>query len=102
MHLNHRLEPESAIKNDFVDCYLTHTTLKTKEIVLKNIGKMPNNFDENGKEALPPRYCPSIETKYRRFEHHEIHQIWLEPESITNNIVFPGGLATSLPPEIQQ
>jgi len=81
-------------------CYLTHTTPKTKEIILKNIFESPMY---SGKiNSTGPRYCPSIEDKVVRFENKDIHQIFIEPESLSLNEMYIQGLSTSFPEKIQE
>ena len=81
-------------------CYLTHTTPKTKEIILKNIFESPMY---SGKiNSTGPRYCPSIEDKVVRFENKDIHQVFIEPESLSLNEMYIQGLSTSFPEKIQE
>ncbi len=80
-------------------CYLTRTTLKTKEIVLGNLDRSPLY---TGKiEGVGPRYCPSIEDKFMRFPERETHQLFLEPEGRQTLEYYISGLATSLPEDVQ-
>lgn len=82
-----------------LDCYLIHTNEKTHEIIANNFDKSPlysGVIVGNG-----PRYCPSIEDKVRRFSDKNRHQIFLEPESTTNDIVYIQGLSSSLPIDVQ-
>ena len=82
-----------------IPCYITHTTKKTKEIIERNISKSP--MYSGVIDALGPRYCPSIEDKIVRFADKEIHQIFVEPEGLTTNELYPNGISTSLPFEVQ-
>lgn len=98
-HLLHRknLREGRPINNEqHIDCYLAQTNSETKKIVMDNIHLLPDY-----KEAKPPRYCPSIDAKYMRFKDRESHNIWLEPESNSNNVLFPNGLSTGFPLSIQ-
>ena len=61
---------------------------------------MPD-FDENQGQGIPPRYCPSIEVKLIRFADKDEHRIWLEPEGINSDIVYPNGISTCLPEDVQ-
>ena len=82
-----------------VDCAITHTNNKTHEIIEKNIRKSSiynGNISSSG-----PRYCPSIEDKVVRFAERESHQIFLEPEGLKTNVIYPNGISTSLPVNIQ-
>jgi len=103
MHINHRYNLfEEYNKTKKINCFLTHTTERTKEIVFSNLEQLPDYFESGEKESLPPRYCPSIDAKIRRFTDKASHQIWLEPESSSTNIVFPNGLSTGFPLEVQE
>ena len=80
-------------------CHLSRTTEKTRDIVLKNLHLSPMY---NGKiEGVGPRYCPSIEDKIVRFADKPTHQVFLEPEGLTSNEIYPNGISTSLPYEVQ-
>ncbi len=80
-------------------CYLTYSTQKTKEIVIKNRDKSPSL---RGVLGTGPRYCPSIEDKIIRFADKERHQIFLEPEGENTNEVYVQGVSSSMPAEIQK
>ena len=80
-------------------CYLTHTTARTREIILANLHRSPiydGTIDSRG-----PRYCPSIEDKIVRFPDKETHQVFLEPEGFDTNEIYIQGLSTSLPLDVQ-
>ena len=80
-------------------CYLTRTTLKTKEIVK---GKAKQSPIFSGQiNSTGPRYCPSIEDKYFRFADKDTHNIFLEPEGNGTNEIYPNGFSTALPEEVQ-
>ena len=81
-----------------VCCYMTSTNSITKEIILKNKDRSPALSGQI--KALGPRYCPSIEDKIRRFE-NENHRVFLEPEGLDSNLIYPNGLSTSLPADVQ-
>ena len=83
-----------------IDCAITRTTQKTHEIVQKSIKLSPvysGSIEGNG-----PRYCPSIEDKVNRFPERDSHQIFLEPEGLDSNLVYPNGISTALPKNIQK
>jgi tRNA uridine 5-carboxymethylaminomethyl modification enzyme len=83
-----------------LSCYLTTTTLRTKEIILANLHRSPmfdGTIDSRG-----PRYCPSIEDKIVRFPDKDTHQVFLEPEGFDTNEVYVQGMSTSLPLDVQQ
>lgn len=85
--------------NKQYDCYLTYTTLATKEIIMANIDRSPIY---GGKvDGIGPRYCPSIEDKMIRFEDRNIHQVFLEPESLSTDEIYVQGVSSSLPQEVQ-
>lgn len=86
--------------NTFVDCYITETNPETHRIINENRKKLPE-FDENAGQGIPPRYCPSIELKLLRFSEKNSHKIWLEREGSNSDIVYPNGISTSLPEDVQ-
>ena len=83
-----------------VSCYVTHTNEKTHEIIRSNI-HLAGSRCESLIDVMAPRYCPSIEEKVRRFPNHERHQIFLEPEGLNSDLVYPNGISTSCPVDIQ-
>ena len=82
-----------------IDCGITRTNLNTHNIIAKNINLSP--VYSGSIEGSGPRYCPSIEDKVNRFKDRESHQIFLEPEGLDSNLVYPNGISTSLPKHIQ-
>jgi tRNA uridine 5-carboxymethylaminomethyl modification enzyme len=80
-------------------CYLTHTTEKTRDIILDNILKSP--IFSGQINSTGPRYCPSIEDKFYRFKDKLRHQLFLEPEGNGTSEIYPNGFSTSLPEEVQ-
>ncbi|CAL4317480.1 tRNA uridine 5-carboxymethylaminomethyl modification enzyme MnmG [Buchnera aphidicola (Eriosoma grossulariae)] len=83
-----------------IPCYITNTNEKTHEIIRLNFYKSP--IYQGKIEGIGPRYCPSIEDKVFRFKDKNSHQIFLEPEGLTTNIIYPNGISTSLPLETQK
>ncbi|VFP86527.1 tRNA uridine 5-carboxymethylaminomethyl modification enzyme MnmG [Candidatus Erwinia haradaeae] len=82
-----------------IPCYITHTNEKTHDIIRRNLHRSPMY---NGSiESIGPRYCPSIEEKIIRFPDRHAHQIFLEPEGLTSNEIYPNGISTSLPFDVQ-
>lgn len=81
-------------------CYITHTTEKTHEIIRNNLDKSP--MYSGVIEGTGPRYCPSIEDKIVRFAEKLSHQIFVEPEGLTSNEIYPNGISTSLPYDVQE
>ncbi len=85
--------------NRQVSCKMTYTNSKVHKIILNNI-KLSAMYSGNIK-GVGPRYCPSIEDKVFKFSDKQRHQIFLEPEGLNDNTIYPNGISTSLPPEIQ-
>ena len=82
-----------------VPCWITHTNARTHEIIRSGFDRSPMF---TGKiEGVGPRYCPSVEDKINRFAGKESHQIFLEPEGLHTNEVYPNGISTSLPFDVQ-
>lgn len=83
-----------------VSCAITHTNAKTHEIIRNNLAR---SAMYGGRiDGIGPRYCPSIEDKVVRFADKDSHQIFLEPEGLNSNLVYPNGISTSLPLDIQE
>lgn len=80
-------------------CYLTHTTLKTKEIILKNLKR--SSLYSGIIIGIGPRYCPSVEDKIVRFQEKDTHHIFFEPETARGDIMYINGLSTSMPEDVQ-
>jgi tRNA uridine 5-carboxymethylaminomethyl modification enzyme len=80
-------------------CGITHTTEETHKIVRDNLSR--SAMYGGHIEGVGPRYCPSIEDKVVRFSDKESHQVFLEPEGLDDHTVYPNGLSTSLPEEVQ-
>jgi tRNA uridine 5-carboxymethylaminomethyl modification enzyme len=83
-----------------ISCGMTYTNDKVHKIIEKNLKR--SAMYSGSIKSVGPRYCPSIEDKIVKFKDKQRHQIFLEPESLTTNIVYPNGISTSLPKEIQQ
>lgn len=82
-------------------CWVTHTNERTHEIVRSGLDRSPMYSEHGEIEGIGPRYCPSIEDKIHRFADKASHQIFLEPEGLTTNEIYPNGISTSLPFDIQ-
>lgn len=82
-----------------VSCWITHTNERTHEIIRSGLDRSP--MYTGVIEGVGPRYCPSVEDKIHRFADKESHQIFLEPEGLTTNEIYPNGISTSLPFDIQ-
>ena len=99
---NPEMFSEYSVKpnNRQVECRVTYTNNKIHELIKNNISK---SAMYSGKlDAKGPRYCPSIEDKVMRFSDRERHQIFLEPEGLNDHTVYPNGISTSLPEEVQE
>jgi tRNA uridine 5-carboxymethylaminomethyl modification enzyme len=83
-----------------IDCHITHTTEKTHEIIKRNFHLSP--IFTGSIKGTPPRYCPSIEDKISRFADKLSHHVFVEPESASCGEIYPNGLSTSLPFEVQE
>ena len=83
-----------------INCHLTRTTPKTHEIIKGALDLSP--LYTGVIEGVGPRYCPSIEDKVMRFADRNSHQIFLEPEGLKTNEIYPNGISTSLPMEVQE
>ena len=82
-----------------VPCWITHTTERTHEIIRSGFDRSP--MFTGVIEGVGPRYCPSIEDKVNRFADKTSHQIFLEPEGLTTHEIYPNGISTSLPFDVQ-
>ncbi|ACY86355.1 tRNA uridine-5-carboxymethylaminomethyl(34) synthesis enzyme MnmG [Edwardsiella piscicida] len=82
-----------------VPCYITHTNEHTHEVIRSNLDRSP--MYAGIIEGIGPRYCPSIEDKVMRFADRNAHQIFLEPEGLSSNEIYPNGISTSLPFDVQ-
>ncbi len=82
-----------------VPCWITHTNARTHEVIRSGFDRSP--MFTGVIEGVGPRYCPSIEDKVNRFADKESHQIFLEPEGLTTHEVYPNGISTSLPFDVQ-
>ncbi|MEL0630654.1 tRNA uridine-5-carboxymethylaminomethyl(34) synthesis enzyme MnmG [Psychromonas aquatilis] len=82
-----------------IPCYITHTNEKTHDIIRDNLDRSP--MYSGVIEGVGPRYCPSIEDKIMRFADKNSHQIFVEPEGLTTHEVYPNGISTSLPFDVQ-
>ena len=96
-------EPFSALTSRIaraqVDCHITRTTPETHEVIRRNLDAAP--IFSGAIEGRGPRYCPSIEDKVVRFGERDSHQIFLEPEGLEDDTIYPNGISTSLPAAVQ-
>jgi tRNA uridine 5-carboxymethylaminomethyl modification enzyme len=89
----------SAITTPQIACYITRTTEATHAVIRANLDRAP--LFSGQIEGHGPRYCPSIEDKVVRFAHRASHQIFLEPEGLDDDTIYPNGISTSLPEDVQ-
>lgn len=82
-----------------VNCYITHTNIKTHDLIRDGLDRSP--LYSGVIEGVGPRYCPSIEDKIMRFADKDSHQIFVEPEGLNTHEVYPNGISTSLPYDVQ-
>ena len=87
------------VYNNQISCSMTYTNKKVHEIISENLKK--SAMYSGSIQGVGPRYCPSIEDKIYKFKDKTRHQIFLEPEGLNDNTVYPNGISTSLPEEIQ-
>lgn len=98
--LDYLFEWDSIKSVEKVPCFVTHTTQKTHDIILANLDKAGYCPTRHTK-GMEPRYCPSIETKVSRFPDKHSHHVFIEPESLELDEVYPAGISNSLPADIQ-
>lgn len=89
----------TAITTPQISCHITHTTAETHRIIAENIARSPLYSGQIS--GVGPRYCPSIEDKIHRFADKTAHQVFLEPEGLDDDTVYPNGISTSLPEDVQ-
>lgn len=92
---NAQMHPEQ------MPCWITHTNERTHDIIRSGLDRSPMYSDQGIIEGIGPRYCPSIEDKIHRFADKSSHQIFLEPEGLYTTEIYPNGVSTSLPFDIQ-
>jgi len=82
-----------------IECYITYTSKEAHDVIRQNIHRAPMYSGQI--ESTGPRYCPSIEDKIMRFADKDRHQIFLEPEGLDDDTIYPNGISTSLPEDVQ-
>ncbi|ASU14081.1 tRNA uridine 5-carboxymethylaminomethyl modification enzyme MnmG [Mesomycoplasma hyopneumoniae] len=97
-NINFSFQSKHKLKKQ-ISCYLTYTTAKTHDIINKNLGK--SSMYSGLISGVGPRYCPSIEDKIVRFSEKPRHQIFFEPETKKQDIMYINGLSTSMPEDVQ-
>ncbi len=88
------------ITQDQIPCHITHTNAETHQIIRDNFHRAPMFSGQI--EGVGPRYCPSVEDKVNRFADKTSHQIFLEPEGLDDDTIYPNGISTSLPEDVQK
>ncbi len=86
--------------NEQLPCHMTYTNAEVHNIIQKNITK--SAIYSGQISGTGPRYCPSVEDKVVKFADKQRHQIFLEPEGLDSDLIYPNGISTSLPPEVQE
>ena len=84
-----------------LSCWITHTNERTHDIIRSGLDRSPMYADSATITGVGPRYCPSVEDKIHRFADKDSHQVFLEPEGLTTSEIYPNGISTSLPFDIQ-
>ncbi len=92
-------EPKEFFNVPKVNCYIARTNSRTNDIIMQNLER--SAMYGGMIDGVGPRYCPSIEDKVVKFSHRDSHQIFLEPEGIYTTEIYPNGLSTSLPFDVQ-
>ncbi len=88
-----------SLPQEQIPCHLTHTTPQTHAVIMANISRAPMYSGQI--KSIGPRYCPSIEDKLMRFKDRTSHHIFLEPETRNGSSIYPNGISTSLPIDVQ-
>lgn len=88
-----------AMQPQQICCYITHTNEKTHDVIRRNLDRSP--MYSGVIEGIGPRYCPSIEDKIHRFADKDSHQVFIEPEGLSTHELYPNGISTSLPFDVQ-
>ena len=94
------MSPRTRMRaNPQLFCAITRTNERSHDVIRANLHRSP--LFSGAIDALGPRYCPSIEDKIHRFADRDGHQVFLEPEGLNNSLVYPNGISTSLPADVQ-
>lgn len=92
---------DASMHPEQLPCWVTHTNERTHDIIRSGLDRSPMYSDSGTIEGVGPRYCPSIEDKIHRFADKASHQIFLEPEGLSTKEIYPNGVSTSLPFDVQ-
>lgn len=90
---------DAGMHPEQLPCWITHTNSRTHDIIRGGLDRSP--MYSGVIEGIGPRYCPSIEDKIHRFSNKDSHQVFLEPEGLSTNEIYPNGISTSLPFDVQ-
>ncbi|ORM41061.1 tRNA uridine 5-carboxymethylaminomethyl modification enzyme MnmG [Babesia sp. Xinjiang] len=93
-------DADNLLRHGVINCYKTHTNERTHSIVRENLHVLPDYESGYGK-GLGPRYCPSLPSKIMRFPEVKGHVVWLEPEGIDSDLVYPNGMSGAFPQDVQ-
>ncbi|KAK1444935.1 tRNA uridine 5-carboxymethylaminomethyl modification enzyme MnmG-related protein [Babesia gibsoni] len=93
-------ENGAPLKHGTINCYKTRTNEETSRIVRENMAKLPD-YESGFGEGLGPRYCPSIAAKISRFPDVTSHVVWIEPEGVNSDLVYPNGVSGAFPEDVQ-
>ena len=88
-------------QHPLIKCHITYTNPEVHDLIWENVNRLPELYNYSGGITEGPRYCPSIEKKLIKFPDRDRHLVWLEPEGLNTNVVYPNGLATGLPEDAQ-
>lgn len=91
---------DTQIQLPQVPCYLTYTNERTHEVIRQNLSRSPLYSGQI--KGVGPRYCPSIEDKVVKFPDKDRHPLFFEPEALDSDLIYPNGISTSLPPDVQE
>ena len=83
-----------------IRCFITRTNEYAHEVIRNNLHRTPK-LSRGGGYGVGPRYCPSIEKKLERFPDRNGHNIWLEPEGLSTDVIYPNGISTGVPRDAQ-
>jgi len=86
--------------NKLVDCYITWTNKESHEVLMNNFDKLPE-YEGNDGKGQGPRYCPSIDKKLKRFPDKTTHRIFLEPEGLNTDTIYPNGISAAFEESVQ-
>ena len=89
------------LQNELLDCHLTRTNEETHAIIMEHYHLAPKLGNDENSYGTGPRYCPTVDKKLFMFPDKTYHNVWLEPEGLDSDVVYPNGISTGLPREAQ-